>query len=39
MTPRYLAVDLGLVVVGVEICETNGGNATFEFADFSITTH
>jgi hypothetical protein len=30
---------LNQICFGVEICETNGGPATFEFTDFSITTN
>jgi hypothetical protein len=30
---------LNQICFGVEICETNGGNATFEFTDFSISTN
>ena len=33
------AAPLNQIGFGVEICETNGGNATFEFTDFSIATH
>lgn len=29
---------MGQIDFGVEICSTNGTNATFEFTDFSITT-
>jgi hypothetical protein len=29
---------LNQIAFGVEICETNGGNAEFDFTDFSITT-
>lgn len=30
---------LNQICFGVEICETNGADATFEFTDFSITTN
>jgi hypothetical protein len=30
---------LNQICFGVEICETNGAGATFEFTDFSISTH
>lgn len=30
---------LGQIDFGVEICSTNGSNATFQFTDFSITTN
>jgi hypothetical protein len=33
------AAPLNQICFGVEICETNGGNATFEFTDFSISTN
>jgi hypothetical protein len=33
------AAPLNQICFGVEICETNGADATFEFTDFSITTN
>jgi hypothetical protein len=33
------AAPLNQIGFGVEICETNGAAATFEFSDFSITTN
>jgi hypothetical protein len=30
---------LNQICFGVEICETNGANATFQFTDFSISAH